>query len=296
MKVTPILLTICLASVTLTGGCAFTNRDNMRTLNWVEDDLMPEKGTTARAMSYPVMVPLGLCSMAADIIVVHPICSIDDAYYDTDDACWSRFDWETGYVTECAQLPFRVVFTPVVFVVDWGFRCFFDIGPNSRAPQPKARKVRPGDEGEPVVERPQRMGYVGQLLQDVVVIVDGASVFTDHGRPKWLSRGQKELGSRIIDALRTDCWTIPSGRLAEASYEPDDPLCWITLRGRKGVMVFWVDEHGFGEVRAGRFSSPKLARILTELIDPETFDAGADVERWRKALRAAAVGGDTPNE
>lgn len=298
MKTTPILLAICLAAaITLTGGCAFMNRDNMRTLNWVEDDLMPVKGSTSRALSYPVMVPLGLCAMVADIVIVHPVCSVDDAVLDTDDACWSKFDWDEGYVTECAQLPFRVLFSPVVLVADWGARCLFDIGPNSRAPQPKPRKVHPDDEPEPVIERPHRiMAHMEELFRNVAVIVDGTSVFTDHGRPKWLSRGRKELGSRIIDALRTDSWTITSDRLAEAPREPNDPLCWITLRGRRGVVVFWVDEHGFSGERLGRFSNPKLARILTELIDPKTFDAGSDSERWRTALRAAAVGGDTPNE
>ena len=99
MKTLPTLLAMSLAgAMACAGGCAasehfaFGNRDNMRLLNWVEDDLMPAEGTTARLVSYPVTVPLGLCAMAADIVVVNPLCSIDDAALDTVDACWDRFD------------------------------------------------------------------------------------------------------------------------------------------------------------------------------------------------------------
>ena len=298
MKMLSILLTMVLAAAAVcAGGCAasdafaFGNRDNMRLLNWVEDDLMPAEGTTARLASYPVMVPLGLAATAADIIVVNPIYSIDDAVLDTQDACWDHFDCQEQYVTECAVLPFRVIGTPIVLVFDWGARCLFNISPNSRAPQPTPRNV-PGDQEPPetVPEPPRRAYYVQRFFEGIFDDGQGVSVLALADSPRWIGHDRKGLGKKIVDALRNDSWELSGDRAVGGGGMPEDPLCWITVHTRHAVMSIWVDDRGFGISGGGRFANATLARILTELIDAGVFNP-ADAARWPAALRAAANAG-----
>ena len=291
MKPATILLTIsAAAALACTGGCAFMNRDNMRTLNWLEDDVMPEKGTTARQLTYPITVPLGLCAMAADIIVVHPICSVDDAVLDTDDACWSKFDWDKGYVTECAQLPFRVVFSPVVLVGDWALRCMFDIGPNKRAGKPKGRKTRATPpEARRAAPKPRRERHFDRFFdkhpdfakaEAVVILVLG-------DKPRPVGGDRADLGKKIVKALRSDSWRSDRRRAASTSPELGHPLCWIVLQAGRHSRVIELGQVDFGSHWNSTFTNPSLAKILDDLVKPD--DLGPDdAKRWKAAIRAAA--------
>lgn len=124
---------MCMAGIALLlgcGGCAFLNRDNTPTLNWVEKRLVPEN-PTRRTLTLPVTVPVGLVAVAADAMAVHPAYQLDDALADTTRALWHRdtFDWDRQYVTEHALLLPRAVASPGVF--GWSFvtRGYFDVEP-----------------------------------------------------------------------------------------------------------------------------------------------------------------------
>lgn len=106
-------------------GCAAFNRDNTPALNYVEKKLWPEKAV-ARAIAFPVIFPVGVAAASIDAFIIHPAYVVDDAAEDTDDLLWSRIDWETEYVTECAALPWRAIFTPVIFTGSFLGRSMFD--------------------------------------------------------------------------------------------------------------------------------------------------------------------------
>ena len=298
MKSTTILLTIAaVAALAFTGGCAFMNRDNMRMLNWLEDDVMPAKGTTARQLTYPITVPLGLCAMAADIIVVHPICSVDDAVLDTDDACWSKFYWDQGYVTECAQLPFRVVFSPVVLVFDWAGRCLFDIPPNPRAGTPKGRKVAESPpEARRAAPKPERLHIFRHFFDNdakaakaeaMVVLVLG-------GKPRPVGGLQADLGPNLARALAGDSWASALRQMTFLLPGAGRPLCWIVLQDGRKSIVICLGEMGFDAGWGTPFTNPTLAKILDELVKDEDIGSADDLKRWKAAITAAAGPGPDP--
>lgn len=119
-------LTALIALPFVLSGCAFLNRDNTPTFNWVEKHLWPE-GSGKRALAFPVVFPLGFAAVVTDAFVVHPVTVIDDAADDTRRALWEEFDWDQHYLTECAALPWRTVATPIMFTGDFLGRSLFDV-------------------------------------------------------------------------------------------------------------------------------------------------------------------------
>ncbi len=109
-----------------TSGCAFLNRANTPVTNFVEEKLSPESAGAAEVL-VPIIWPVAAVTLTVDSLVVHPASVLDDAVKNTRDALWDRFDWDTEYATECFKLPWRAVFTPIVFGFDWFFRSSFDI-------------------------------------------------------------------------------------------------------------------------------------------------------------------------
>ena len=128
-------------------GCAVFDRENTPTLKWVEDHLVPKRGT-ARTLAYPATIPLGLLAISADALIVHPATVIDDALDDTDDCLWDHFDWNHEYVTECASLVPRTAFTPLIFSGSFLGRSMFAVperakqGRRSASPQTREDRKR----------------------------------------------------------------------------------------------------------------------------------------------------------
>ncbi len=113
-------------SLLLCGGCAVFNRNNTPALNYVDEHLVP-KDRTARALSYPIVVPIGLVAATADMLIIHPISVAEDAWHDTNDLLWKDLDWDERYVTTTLLNAPRVAAMPVIFTADLLARSSFDI-------------------------------------------------------------------------------------------------------------------------------------------------------------------------
>lgn len=110
----------------LCGGCAVFNRDNTPALNFVEQHLVP-KDQTARAISFPVVVPVGLVAATADMFLLHPLSVAKDAWDDSNELLWKNLDWDNRFVTTTVLNAPRVAAMPVVFITDLLARSSFDI-------------------------------------------------------------------------------------------------------------------------------------------------------------------------
>jgi hypothetical protein len=155
------LILSCQLVVALT-GCAFLNRDNTPALNAVEKRLWPQS-TGKRVAAFPLVFPIGLAAIVTDAFVIHPLTVVDDAAEDTKDCLWEDWDWDDQYVTECAVLPWRAVFTPVVFAFDLLGRSMFDV-------PSRAAAVRARASGEDALSRAQALlaeGKPGEALDQL---------------------------------------------------------------------------------------------------------------------------------
>jgi len=119
------LLVIMMMALSMS-GCAFFNRENTPTLNWVEDTLWPND-TTARVAVFPLVFPAGLLAVSVDAFVIHSASVVGDAGSDTGDALWDDMKWDERYMTESALLPWRSITTPIVFTGDFIGRAWFNI-------------------------------------------------------------------------------------------------------------------------------------------------------------------------
>ena len=90
--------------------------DNRRTLNLLDRELAPED-TAAKVALAPLALPAGVAAFAADLAVVHPIATIDDAWDDTEALLWRSED--ESALRRALVVPFAAVATPIVFVGDW---------------------------------------------------------------------------------------------------------------------------------------------------------------------------------
>ena len=110
-------------------GCAVSERENRRTLNALDAHATPASEAARWAIS-PLALPVSLVAVLGDIVIVHPVCSIDDAWADTVDALWTSHG-ETKF-RRAVMLPLATLATPLVFTGDLGARALFPIGPNER--------------------------------------------------------------------------------------------------------------------------------------------------------------------
>jgi hypothetical protein len=79
-----------------------------------------------------------------DLVLVHPVMEIPNAWDDTREILWDDMEWQDKYATESAFLPFRTVFTPIWFTGDMVARSSFDIsrsGGNPRRLEEGRRKA-----------------------------------------------------------------------------------------------------------------------------------------------------------
>ncbi len=105
-------------------SCAFMNRQNLTLTNLSRKHLVPDN-TAMQWVTSPVWVPLGLVAGVTDVVLVHPVSVIDDAWSQTAATVWAPSG--SGYVAETALFPLRVVATPPHWVVGWLGRSIFDV-------------------------------------------------------------------------------------------------------------------------------------------------------------------------
>jgi hypothetical protein len=115
-----LLALLLAAALPASAGCAWRNREHTPLFNASEKYLVPRE-QPARALSYPVTVPVSLAAVTLDLLLVHPAMELPRAYDDTKDALWDiRWrDWREGAFTESAKLLPRVALTPAMFAGDW---------------------------------------------------------------------------------------------------------------------------------------------------------------------------------
>jgi len=118
-----LLRVLCLATLPLLGGCAWTLRENRPVWNTFEQHLVPAS-PAGFALALPVTVPLGLLSILVDTFVAHPLQVVDDAYHDSADL-WRDIDLEHAYYTEAGVVPLRAVATPVWYLLSFLGRSMF---------------------------------------------------------------------------------------------------------------------------------------------------------------------------
>ena len=118
-----------LAVLTAGSGCAFTNPDNMPLLTSLSAALDDEEHSVPNTAA---LLVLGAPAAIVDIILIHPVCVIDDAWRDTVDVVGDMWKNPQGGITTQAFLFFpKVVATPFVgvgnFVLSWVGRSIFDM-------------------------------------------------------------------------------------------------------------------------------------------------------------------------
>ena len=123
------------ACVLLMGaGCAFFDRENRRTLNAMDAYLIPESGAARWALA-PMALPAGLVGFTADVLVVHPATTLDDAWGDTVEWLWTPREHETSF-RRAVMTPLAAVATPFVFTGDWLWRSVFLVQPRAEEDGP----------------------------------------------------------------------------------------------------------------------------------------------------------------
>ena len=114
MKLTGRLAGVLLLA--LAGSCSMFRTDNRRSLNWLDETFTPGS-TGAKVALAPVAFPVGVLGFAADLAIVHPVATIDDAWDDTERLLWQSKD--ESALRRALFVPFAALATPFVFTGDW---------------------------------------------------------------------------------------------------------------------------------------------------------------------------------
>jgi hypothetical protein len=157
------LLLVVLLAFSLS-GCAFLNRDNTPALNFVENNLWPEKTGWKIAVS-PVVVPLGLVAVVTDAVVIHPVSVIDDAAGDTGDVLWKNFKWDKKYITACTSIPWRGIATPPFFIGNFLGRSMFDIPSRASVLREQRRSVENLEKAEKLFDEEKYLEVLDALKE-----------------------------------------------------------------------------------------------------------------------------------
>jgi hypothetical protein len=100
----------------LGAACSMFRTDNRRTLNLLDRELTP-KDTAAKVALAPIALPVGVAAFAADLAVVHPVATIDNAWNDTEELLWRSRD--ESALRRALVVPIAAIATPFVFAGDW---------------------------------------------------------------------------------------------------------------------------------------------------------------------------------
>jgi len=111
----------------LCGGCAMGARENRRLTTVLSDHLTPD-AAWGRWSLLPLAIPVGGVSLVTDTFVVHPACSLPNAWLDTAATLWG-FDLCDRYYSNAMTIPIRATLTPILFVSDWLVRSGWDVDP-----------------------------------------------------------------------------------------------------------------------------------------------------------------------
>lgn len=104
------------AMLLVASACSMCRESNRRTLDLLDRELTPES-TAAKVALFPVALPGGLVAFAADLAVVHPAATVDDAWDDTEQLLWHPRDESS--LRRVLFVPLAALATPLVFTGDW---------------------------------------------------------------------------------------------------------------------------------------------------------------------------------
>ncbi len=110
-------------------GCAFTDRDRLALTNLADRTLVSD-GPVGQRLVGPLLVPLGILTMALDNLIVAPLANLPSAWRDTADFYHADVG---GYFTENALYVPRVAIAPLVGLGSWFGRTVFGLDPDEEA-------------------------------------------------------------------------------------------------------------------------------------------------------------------
>jgi hypothetical protein len=125
---------VLLSLALLAGSCSMFRGNNRRTLNWLDESFTPVS-TGGKIALAPVAFPIGVFGFAADLAIVHPAATIDDAWSDTEHLLWQADD--ESALRRALFVPVAVLATPFVFAGDWIGRWFLPIDSGGPAHEEK---------------------------------------------------------------------------------------------------------------------------------------------------------------
>jgi hypothetical protein len=123
-------------------GCTTMRDDSRRTLDALDRNLTPSS-PVARGLLLPVAIPVGLGGLVCDTVVVNPVCALDDAWLDTTDLLWTSRD--ESMLRRTLFTPVAALATPVVFGLDWLWRCLVPLAPRRELDERAAPSERPAN-------------------------------------------------------------------------------------------------------------------------------------------------------
>lgn len=117
-------LLVASLSIIVFSGCAIIEKDNRRTLNFMDEKIQIES-TWGKVGAAPVFIPVGTVAAATDMVIVHPLVSIPKAATDTSEVIWEN-PKGSDFRQMMLLLP-KVISTPLYFTGDMTLRCLFPI-------------------------------------------------------------------------------------------------------------------------------------------------------------------------
>ena len=197
-------------------SCAFMNRRNLPLVNLHRKYLVPENTTMQWVMS-PVLLPTGLLAGVTDVVIVHPVSVMGDAWFQTTAAVWEPT--ERGYVTESALLPLRAVATPPLWTLNWVSRSIFDVSRWPPSPARLERELQGGDAnlGALAVRDLNTRSYSGDDIEAITNVMIKAC--------RARSKDDVELCEAVIARFPEPLTTAGHVYLAETARAGQGPLC-----------------------------------------------------------------------
>ncbi|MCB1172736.1 MAG: hypothetical protein KDK39_04185 [Leptospiraceae bacterium] len=110
-------------------GCAVTDVNHLSTTNYVDRHLTPDN-QAGQWLLTPVYIPVAVVTLIIDNFIIAPVVSLPSTIVDMQEFWDADLD---GYYANAGFLPFRIVLTPVFFVLDWAGRTIFAADPEDDA-------------------------------------------------------------------------------------------------------------------------------------------------------------------